>query len=94
MAHLLQTHYLFDVGYLPRPFCFMPLDARVLSQFSSIVSNYPYRYTDVLALSRNIPGVEQLVERLAALAPSRIEYSLVMEPHVDEVGAPAKRFAL
>ena len=93
MAHLLQTHYLFDVGYLPRPFCFMPLDARILSQFSAIVSNYPYRYTDVLAISRNIPGVERLVERLTSLAPSRIEYSLVMEPHTAPSVAPAKRFA-
>jgi FkbM family methyltransferase len=91
MTRLLETHYLFDVGYLPRPFCFIPLNGHILSQFDNVVVNYPYKYTDVLALSRNIPGVAHLADRLASLTTSEIEYSLVMEQHVHQSSFSVQR---
>jgi hypothetical protein len=79
MTALSHTHILFDVGYLPRPFCFNPISGTNFTAFSQAVARYPYAYTDVLALSRRIPAVHELAQRLAGLTAGRVEYSLVLE---------------
>lgn len=79
MTSLMNTHFLFDIGYLPRPFCFNPISELTCSLFPSAVARYPYGYTDVLALSRQIPGAGDLARRLGCLNPGPIEYSLVLD---------------
>jgi FkbM family methyltransferase len=81
MASLSRTHYLFDVGYVPKPFLFQLIgeEAGSLEDFRAKVAGRPYGYTDVLALSRTTPGVAALVRRLGALGSRPVGYSLVFD---------------
>jgi hypothetical protein len=79
IAQLLSTHILFDIGYLPRPFCFRPIAADGIALFVQTVSRRKYGYTDVLAISRNTPGLPELAGRLSRLAERPMEYWLVYE---------------
>jgi hypothetical protein len=81
MASLSRTHYLFDVGYVPKPFIFQLIgeEAGSLEDFRATVAGRPYGYTDVLALSRTTPGVAALVRRLSALGARPVGYSLVFD---------------
>jgi FkbM family methyltransferase len=74
---LLQTHLLFDIGYLPKPFCFRPVTRQAMGAFIQETARRPYGYTDVLAVSRKTPDVEALAARLGGLKPSAVGYSLV-----------------
>jgi len=82
LSQLLNTHILFDVGFLYRPFCFSPITTRDVRQFTRIVANYPHRATHIVALSRDIPDVNDLAYQLACLTPGPVEYSLEIEPHL------------
>ncbi len=81
MAGLSRTHYLFDVGYVPKPFIFRLIaeGAGSLEEFRTAVAGRPYCYTDVLALSKTTPGVADLVRRLLALGTRPVGYSLVFD---------------
>jgi FkbM family methyltransferase len=76
---LLRTHILFDIGYLPHPFCFRHVTAEGIGRFISECGGRPYGYTDVLAISRTTPDLEVLVKRLAELAEQPAAYSLVYD---------------
>jgi FkbM family methyltransferase len=78
MSKLLETHYLFDVGYLPRPFCFTPVTPDTLQDLQAKIRQYKYGYTDILAISRRMPGVAELVNKLAELKSEPAAYSLIM----------------
>ncbi len=74
---LFATHLLYDVGYVPRPFCFSEIDPRDLGNFYERVQNRPYGYTDICAISRRLPALERLQQELTGLTEAPVEYSLV-----------------
>jgi FkbM family methyltransferase len=77
VSRLLSTHVLFDIGYLPRPFCFRPILADGIAPFIQTVARRKYGYTDVLAISRKTPGLDELAQRLGRLVERPMEYWLV-----------------
>ncbi len=78
IADLVTSHYIFDIGYLPNPFtcCYMPERVEDLLKLRSDVAQRPFRYTDILAISRNIPNVDGLLNRLNSLNSKPISYNL------------------
>ncbi|HEY1687063.1 MAG TPA: FkbM family methyltransferase [Tepidisphaeraceae bacterium] len=76
---LLSTHVLFDIGYLPKPFCFRPITPETIAPFVQSISRRKYGYTDILAISRNTPKLGELSARLGQLTERPVEYWLVYE---------------
>ena len=93
LSKLLNTHILFDVGFLYRPFCFSAITTRDVRQFTRIVANYPHRATHIVAISRDVPEVNDLAYQLACLMPGPVEYSLAMEPHLPQSERQKPRLA-
>jgi FkbM family methyltransferase len=75
LTDLLSTHALFDIGYLPNPFCFTEIVN--IEPFLHACAARPYRYTDVLAISRRTPALDVLLQRLRGLDCRPVQYSLV-----------------
>jgi FkbM family methyltransferase len=74
---LLRTHVLFDIGYLPNPFCFSEISADGVEAFLFECANRPYQYTDILAISRATPALNDLLKHLRSFTPRPVVYSLV-----------------
>lgn len=75
LAELTQTHALWDIGYVPRPF-----RARTVRDMPSLLQNVqalPYGYTDVLAISRKMPNFEEIEAELNLIEEEPVGYSLV-----------------
>lgn len=79
IADLVSTHYIFDIGYMPNPFrCqYMPEHVEDLLKLRSDVAQRPFRYTDILAISRKIPNVVGLLEQLNSLESKPMSYNLI-----------------
>lgn len=80
IADLVSTHYIFDIGYLPKPFMSKPLEETVedVLRLRNEVANRPFRYTDLLAISRKTPNVAQLIHKLRSMRQKPCLYELVL----------------
>ncbi len=80
---LSETHYIIDIGYLPKPFISRIMGPTVqdLLDMRNEVAARPYRYTDILAISRNIPNIDHILARLNTLTVAPSKYELVL--HTD-----------
>lgn len=74
-----HTHVLYDIGYVPTPFCCKPIETARMGDFYDEVSRRPFGYTDVMAISRNMPGLDGLMERLKKVTEHSPRYSIVFD---------------
>ncbi len=73
LKKILQTHSIFDLGYLPNPFCFEEVHESNINEFIENVDNRPYRYTDIIAFPKNLKNLDQLIKRLQGLETDIVE---------------------
>ncbi len=78
-AELLNTYALFDVGYIPHPFVFNRITPQNYVQTIQDVARRPWGYTDVVAISSQMPNLAGLCEQLGSLAPEPMAYSLYLD---------------
>jgi hypothetical protein len=74
-----RTHVLYDIGYVPTPFCCKPIESARMGDFYAEVSRRPFGYTDVMAISRNMPGLDGLKDRLKKITEHSPRYSIVFD---------------
>ncbi len=76
LQDLLNTHLLFDIGYLPNPFCFYEIKSDGFEQFHNRISARKYAYTDVLAISRKMPNLGTLLSFIQNLEKRTEQYCI------------------
>jgi len=69
LKRLSKDFHLFDLYYCPNPTRFNRLDPDKLALFTAEVGERQHGYTDVFMLDKRTPAGDQLLKRLAELAP-------------------------
>lgn len=75
VVELRDTHYLWDVGYVPRPFCCNRIEN--FDEFNKIVKKRKYGYTDVMAISKNSPNINKIIQILDATVNEKEIFTLI-----------------
>lgn len=63
----LTTHRLFDIGYLPNPFCFNEVTSNEIDSFIHTVNKRLFKYTDLVLLPKNLNNLDKLIQHLSSL---------------------------
>lgn len=79
LADMVQTHTLYDIGYVPAPFCCREILPSSLDDFFTSLQGRPFGYTDVMAISRKMPGYTRLGQCLEKVREWPPRYTIVFD---------------